>query len=789
MNMKFKKAINDLKSNFSRTVLVIFALIIGVWGAGSIFVSYTILQNDLNENFIQTSPPHVIFTSKDFSGLDLDAFRNRPDIESAEFRDESFQRIEVHPGEWIPLWLFAVEDFTHFNLARFYKEGGNQIPEEGTMLIERNGQLVSDLKIGSLANIRAGNRPLKVPISGICFDPAQAPATQDAFIYGYVDQKTFTDISGETTNHRLILRLKNVKTQQDVQAAANKLVDDFKTSGITLSSVKIPKLNEHPHQWQLNTLLFLEGSIGLLAFLMAAVLVSQLMGSILARQVRQIGVLKAIGATRFAVFQIYGTMIMLLGIVAGIIAVPLAIVSGYGYAGFVAGILNFEILTTNVPGYVYLCLIGASLILPIIFSLPALLKGIAISVQDAISDYGIQQRVPEKKANRLSRGVLPYNLVLAVRNTMRQKKRLVITVITMALGVAIFSTGFNVRSSLAALLSDVKNSMKHDVQVVLNNQIPKEEALLPFKNIANISRIETWNGGKGELQSKVVSSTDGVGIIALPYNTDLLKYKLISGRWLRNSTEPEIVMNQKAKELYEELSLGGFQVLNLGGKSLNVKLVGVVEEFDKAKIYMDINQYDAFANPTHAVNSIMFVAKNNDFEHVVALKKDIENAITLSDLSVFYVMSQAERVKIIYDHLNIILTTIVFFALLVLIVSAMGMASATSINIMERTREIGVLRAIGATPKQIYRLFISEGMIVSIASIFLGLLLAWPLSIAASGFFGNLMLGEGISLTLTFSFNGLWITLVATLVFGWLASRIPARKAINVSTREALNYE
>jgi putative ABC transport system permease protein len=84
-------------------------------------------------------------------------------------------------------------------------------------------------------------------------------------------------------------------------------------------------------------------------------------------------------------------------------------------------------------------------------------------------------------------------------------------------------------------------------------------------------------------------------------------------------------------------------------------------------------------------------------------------------------MSQAERVKVIYDHLNIILTTIVFLALTVLVVSALGMASATGINIMERTREIGVLRAIGATPEMIYKLFVAEGMITSVASVFLGL--------------------------------------------------------------------
>ena len=184
----------------------------------------------------------------------------------------------------------------------------------------------------------------------------------------------------------------------------------------------------------------------------------------------------------------------------------------------------------------------------------------------------------------------------------------------------------------------------------------------------------------------------------------------------------------------------------------------------------------------------MFVSKDKRYDKVMELKSEIEAAIAPSDLNILYVMSQAERVKVIYDHLNIILTIIVVLSLLVLIVSALGMASATGISILERTREIGVLRAIGATPKMIFQLFAAEGMITSIASILLGMLLAWPLSMAASVFFGKLMLGDGAALRYVFSGEGFVITLATTLVFGWLASRVPARRAIQITTRDALAY-
>ena len=361
MNMKWKKVISDLRINPGRIVLVIAALVIGLWGAGSIFVSYTILSRDLNENFVRTIPPHAAITSKDLKRLDLAALKRRPEIEKAEFRDFATLRIETRPDEWIPLWLFGVEDFSAFDLAVIFDHHGGRVPippPDGAMLVERDGLRFSDLKAGNPAHVRAGGRNVEVPVAGISFDPSQAPGTQDHLIYAYVNKRTFSDITGEAADQRLIIRFKNVRSKQDVQAAADGLVQHFKTLGIAVETVKIPKFMEHPHQWQLNTLLFMEGSIGFLAFFLGAVLVSQLMAAILAGQIRQIGILKAIGASRAQVLQIYVTMVLALGVISGALAMPLAIKSGYAYAYFVANILNFEILTTSLPHYLYGYLCG-----------------------------------------------------------------------------------------------------------------------------------------------------------------------------------------------------------------------------------------------------------------------------------------------------------------------------------------------------------------------------------------------------------------------------------------------
>lgn len=790
MNPRLKKAINDLRTNPGRAVLVIFALTLGLWGVGSILVSYVILAHDLNENFTRTTPFHVALTSGDFAKLDLASFRQRPEIECAEFRDLSFQRIEVFPDQWLPLLLFGLEDFEKFNLARVYPEKGLKVPPQGAVLLERNGLLVSNLKNGSLAHVRAGSRQLQVPVAGINFDPGQAPATQDAFIYAYADKNTYTEISGEPANQRLIFRLKHVQSRKEIRAVTDALVSEMQSQGITINSCSIPKPNQHPHQFQLNTLLALQGGIGLLAFLMGAVLVSQLISAVLVQQTRQIGVLKAIGATRRQVLGMYLLMVLILGGLASIVAIPLSVVSGYAFAGFVAKILNFNILTTELPLSLYAGLFACGLLLPLLFALPALLRGTALSVQKALSDYGISAEADYSPERPAFQWPCSYGLRLALRNVQRRGRRLATTAATIALGVAIFSTGFNVRQALIEFLAESKETRKYDVQVVLKKPLPRETAIAPFQALDNVHHIETWNGGQGRLQSTVAATSNGIGIVALPRDTDLVTMHVIKGRWLKRSEDVEIVMNQAAAETFDTpVDVGRRYQFVLNGKPVHTRLAGIVKEFDSPKIYIDKEQYDRYANPEHLINSVLFIAGDRSYQQIIRLKKDIERTVNRSDLNVFYVMSQAERARIVYDHLDIILTLFTFLSSLVLVISTLGMAATMGTTIMERTREIGVMRAIGATPGIIYGLFVREGAIVSGVGILAGVVLSLPLSYGASNFFGELILGHDVPLPFAFSWLGFLLTLAVTLVFGWLASRIPARTAISISNREALSYE
>ncbi len=141
-------------------------------------------------------------------------------------------------------------------------------------------------------------------------------------------------------------------------------------------------------------------------------------------------------------------------------------------------------------------------------------------------------------------------------------------------------------------------------------------------------------------------------------------------------------------------------------------------------------------------------------------------------------------------NFDILTKTIPLQVYIYLMLASLLLPVLLSVSILLKgTREIGVMRAIGATPKKIYVLFLNEGMITCVISILVGLLISYPLTKLAAVFFGRLMLGNDAKLEYAFSSSGFFITLAVTPLFGWMASRIPAKSAIKVSTHSALSYE
>ena len=127
-------------------------------------------------------------------------------------------------------------------------------------------------------------------------------------------------------------------------------------------------------------------------------------------------------------------------------------------------------------------------------------------------------------------------------------------------------------------------------------------------------------------------------------------------------------------------------------------------------------------------SSLIVVTSKNDAVTVDQVTRSVERQFSSIGFEIANSMRLADYRQVIEDHLLILASFLMLMSILVLLVGGLGLASTMSINVFERTREIGVLRAIGASTKDILKIIVAEGVLIGMLSWVFALLISWPVS-------------------------------------------------------------
>jgi putative ABC transport system permease protein len=146
-------------------------------------------------------------------------------------------------------------------------------------------------------------------------------------------------------------------------------------------------------------------------------------------------------------------------------------------------------------------------------------------------------------------------------------------------------------------------------------------------------------------------------------------------------------------------------------------------------------------------------------------------------------VAQEENEKTI----DILIAFLLVMALLTAFVGSIGLAGTMGMSVLERTREIGVMRAIGAVDGKIVQSVLVEGTLIGGISWVLAWGLSFPISYLLLTIISRAMFGSAVPLKLTLQGAAIW--LVAVLGLSALASVLPARNAARLTIREVLAYE
>jgi len=305
--------------------------------------------------------------------------------------------------------------------------------------------------------------------------------------------------------------------------------------------------------------------------------------------------------------------------------------------------------------------------------------------------------------------------------------------------------------------------------------------------VPGVAAAEVWNG----LGTTVVLANGVeryVHLWGLPPDSAMVRPRVISGRWLRPGDGYAIVLNAKiATE--EGVHIGDRITWALGNRETVWTVVGLIVNASNAHRACFV-PYGALARETGTVSRGRIVrvqAQNHDTRSQQALMRDLRQAYAACNIDVRVMQSAAEereQTRSMFDILTYLMLTMTTLAAAV---GGIGLTGALSINIVERRREIGVMRAIGATSPAISGLFIAEGIVLGVLSWLVAVPLSYPAAQVISDAVGYSFMGAALEFRYSASGAMLWLATVVAL--SALASLWPARQATKVSVRQALAYE
>jgi len=803
---RWRKVLRDIWANKTRTVLVLLSIAVGVMAIGMVLTSQKIVDESLPEAYAAAKPSAgMIFSLDTYGDRMVESIANMPEVEAASGRRFVNVRFLTADGEWRNLQLNAVPDYEDMAINVIKSETGEFPPDERNVLLERASLAASlglgDVEIGDTLYIETpSGKRRELTVSGTVHDITQLPAFMNGAGYGYVTFDTLAWLGEPRDFNQMLFTVSDVAGEEKVldydyiTDVGKAIQDRMEASGIGVFFLFVAPPGEHPTQNFLDGFSLILGAIGVLSLLLSGFLIINTLSAIMTQQVRQIGIMKAIGARVYQVSFMYLVMVVAFGLLSLLIAIPLGALGGAALASMFAGLLNFDVAGFRIYPQVALIQAGIGLAIPLLAAVAPIVRGVRVTVREAISEQGLGKG--QFGTNAIDKFIVGLRRVfpmgrpmqISLRNTFRRKSRLAMTLITLSLASAIFIAIFSIRASLQQTLTEALEYFDYDVQVIFDRSYRVERILNQMDHFPEVEQVETWGFGSSRRVRPDGSEGDSIVIYAPRADTEMLNLQLLEGRWLRDDDANAVVINTDVLRTEDDIELGDTITLSIGGDEVDWVVVGIVRGvLTGANAFVDFDYYARVTNEVDRAQLALVRLRDRSPEAQAAAGQLIEDEYRSSGYRVQQMQTIAQVRTMIGRIFDVIIGFLLTMALLLGFVGGLGLMGTMSINVLERTREIGVMRAIGASNRAILRIVLMEGMVIGLISWSIGGLLAYPAGAFLTKTLGQVLLQS--EPTYIFSLGGAFLWLVIVLFLALFASFLPARRASTLTVREVLSYE
>lgn len=788
MSVIWNKVFRDLAQNRSRTLIIILSTMIGVYALGLVFGLSDHLIDHMAQNQRLSSPSHIVFQGGIFSKGFVEAVGEQKYVTAVNGEKRLPIRWKFDGEEdWRQGLLIARDDYEE-QVMNFIELEEGSWPGKRKFAVERQTANYLNVQMGGGILIEYGRSERPVEVSGIVRMPTVYPPQFGGEAIFYTDGKTSSWLTGVTDYNELHIQVEEFEDDaiDDVASRVSRRLDRMRR---TYSGFVVNDPEVHWMQEIVDTLSLILIALGIMALLLSSFLIINTLNAIVLQEYKQIGVMKVLGATSIKVFTVYVGMVLLYSAMIILLAVPLSVLSVDVFSSWLLDMLNIEKGAFYITRQAVRIQLWVGFLVPVCSALAPVLRGALITPYQAITNYGLGGSFKRSLFDRVVGSIhkLPRPLVLSMRNTFRRKLRVVLTLLALMIGGVLFIMVMSLNASMNKTMEVLLNDLGMDVWVLFERPYHIGYVTDIATSIKGVRHAEVW-----DQQVAMIDLGDNqqreVYIMGLPPDSQIFTPRIAEGRNLDMDDDNAIVLNHKIA-VDEGIQVGEEIVLILRGKETRWMVVGTVLNVSEGQSTCFV-PLDSLGVETASVNRgrlVMILAEDWTVNNEQTVLQTLRDVYTFNGIPPAFVTSMNELRQQSQAQFGVITVLLLAMAVLSAIVGSIGLMGTMSINVLERRREIGVMRAIGAKSQAIIGIFMGEGVFLGILSWLIAVPISYPGSRVFSSMIGQVLMN--LPLNFQYSYKGIAIWFGLVLFFSAAASFVPSLRATRISVRETLTYE
>jgi putative ABC transport system permease protein len=381
-------------------------------------------------------------------------------------------------------------------------------------------------------------------------------------------------------------------------------------------------------------------------------------------------------------------------------------------------------------------------------------------------------------------------MLLILSNAFRNRKRVVLIEVTLILAGVVFMMVLGVNDATRYTFGDKLTDI-YKYQVNLQFEATERAQRLESLALTNpqVTAVDTWLVTSAKVRPSTQEESEvtdaRISVYGLPPSGEAYRPELRDGRWLDSKDGRAVVITERlARE--EGWSIGDFITLTDNNQREDEwQIVGITyDPLAGLTAFVPLSTLQRELGEVGKTNALWIKTQSLDADAMGTTALNLIEAFESRDFrvapsSTFGYNTIAEIVNETQSGYSLIFQLLAIMAVIIAVVGGVGLSGVLTLNVLERRREIGVMRSIGASSWRVIRLSIGEGVLLG----WISWLIALPLSIPAAYFLATQGLSFALNQQLSYRFTpeGAIVWLVIITLLAIVASSLPARSAARVS--------